>query len=69
MPVPKKRHSNVRQGKRRFSNYRLSANKLGRCPECGAAIMPHHACQSCGKYNGRQVLKIKVKTKKKGKKE
>jgi large subunit ribosomal protein L32 len=68
MPVPKKRHSNVRQGKRRFSNYRLSANQLSRCPECGAAILPHHACPSCGKYNGRQILKIKTKAKK-GKKE
>jgi large subunit ribosomal protein L32 len=67
MPVPKKRHSNVRQGKRRFSNYRLAATKLSRCPDCGAATLPHQACPACGKYNGRQVLKIK--TKKKGKKE
>lgn len=67
MPVPKKRHSNVRQGKRRFSNYRLSPVSYSRCPQCGAPVLPHHACASCGSYKGRPA--IKVKTKKKGKKE
>ncbi|MBU0671747.1 MAG: 50S ribosomal protein L32 [Candidatus Margulisbacteria bacterium] len=67
MPVPKKRHSNVRQGKRRFSNYRLSPAKLSTCPSCGAALLPHHACPSCGTYKGRQVKKIKEKKKGKGK--
>ncbi|MFA4844898.1 MAG: 50S ribosomal protein L32, partial [Candidatus Margulisiibacteriota bacterium] len=36
MPVPKKRHSNIRQGKRRFSNYRLKPFSLSKCPQCGA---------------------------------
>jgi large subunit ribosomal protein L32 len=66
MPVPKKRHSNIRQGKRRFSNYRLSAVALNKCPQCGAAVLPHHACPTCGAYQGRQVIKLKEK---KGKKE
>ncbi|MDD5382225.1 MAG: 50S ribosomal protein L32 [Candidatus Margulisbacteria bacterium] len=66
MPVPKKRHSNVRQGKRRFSNYRLKATAVSHCPDCGAPILSHHVCLSCGKYQGRQVIKIKQK---KGKKE
>jgi large subunit ribosomal protein L32 len=64
MPVPKKRHSNIRQGKRRFSNYQLTAVGLGRCPQCGAPALPHHACPTCGTYKGRVVLKIKPKTKK-----
>jgi len=68
MPVPKKRHSNIRQGKRRFSNYRLSALNLSRCPSCGAPTQPHNACPSCGSYENRPVIKIKEK-KKKGKKE
>lgn len=66
MPMPKKRHSNVRQGKRRFSNYKLSPNAIMSCPACGAAIQSHHACPSCGSYKGRQVIKIK-EPKKKGK--
>ena len=66
MPMPKKRHSNSRQGKRRFSNYKLAPVNLSKCPSCGAAIMPHHACPACGTYKGKTVLKIKEK---KGKKE
>lgn len=68
MPVPKKRHSNIRQGKRRFSNYRLKPVSLCKCPQCSAPTLPHQACPSCGKYEGRLVIKIKTK-KKKGKKE
>ncbi|MBY0462210.1 MAG: 50S ribosomal protein L32, partial [Alphaproteobacteria bacterium] len=29
------------------------------CPNCGLQKLPHHICQGCGHYNGRQVLKIK----------
>ncbi|MDI6732142.1 MAG: 50S ribosomal protein L32 [Candidatus Margulisbacteria bacterium] len=66
MPVPKKRHSNARQGSRRAKNYQLSAKGLGKCPQCGASTLPHQACPACGTYRGRQVIKIKTK---KGKKE
>ena len=63
MPVPKKRHSNIRQGKRRFSNYRLKLTNLSKCPQCGSPTLPHHACPTCGTYEGRAAIKIKVKTK------
>ena len=69
MPVPKKRHSNIRQGKRRFSNYRLKSFSISKCPQCGAPTLPHLACSACGNYQGRPVLKIKPKKKKKGAKE
>jgi hypothetical protein len=29
--------------------------------------VPHQACKSCGYYNGKQVVEIKVKEKKKKK--
>lgn len=61
MPVPKKRHSNIRQGKRRFSNYRLKTFSLSKCPQCGAPTLPHIVCSSCGMFKGRQVLKLKSK--------
>jgi large subunit ribosomal protein L32 len=67
MPVPKKRHSNCRQGKRRASNYRLTAATISRCPQCGGPTLPHHACPTCGTYRGRQVLKLKTKKAKKEK--
>lgn len=61
MPMPKKRHSNRRQGKRRFSNYKLKAKNLSRCPQCGAPTLPHNACKACGTYKGKSVVKIKTK--------
>ncbi|MFH1361062.1 MAG: 50S ribosomal protein L32 [bacterium] len=63
--MPKKRHSNCRQGKRRASNYKLSAKGLGKCSSCGAVCLPHHACRSCGAYKGRPAKKIKQKKNKK----
>ncbi|MFH1542158.1 MAG: 50S ribosomal protein L32 [bacterium] len=67
MPQPKKRHSNVRQGKRRFSNYRIKAKQSSSCVACGAMTLPHHACPKCGNYNGRQTKTIKEKKAKKDK--
>ncbi len=64
MPVPKKRHSRSRQGKRR-ANWKLISANLSECPGCGSPILPHHACPSCGKYQGRSVLAKKEKAEKK----
>jgi hypothetical protein len=41
--------------------------------ECGAARVPHRACQSCGRYKGRVVVdvagKAAAKAQKKAKRE
>jgi len=66
MPVPKKRHSRSRQGKRRAENFRAHLPGLSKCPACGAPTLSHRACTACGTYKGRAVIKIKQK-KKKGK--
>ncbi len=36
---------------------------LEACPQCHSPKMPHHACPTCGTYNGRDVIKIKEKKK------
>ena len=64
MPVPKKRHSNTRTRTRR-ANWKLKPLNLGKCTQCGAVVMSHHACQNCGTYQGRTVLKIEDKAAKK----
>jgi large subunit ribosomal protein L32 len=28
------------------------------CPSCGAPMIPHRACPSCGMYKGRQVIEV-----------
>ena len=64
MPVPKKRHSKSRQGKRR-ANWKLTSANLSKCPGCGSPILPHHACPACGTYQGRSVIIKKEKEEKK----
>ncbi len=63
MPLPKRRHSNQRTRLRR-THYKLHAPTVSECPRCHAPSMPHHACPSCGYYNGRLVLTVKEKQKK-----
>jgi len=63
MPVPKKRQSSSRQWKRR-ANWKLKSVNLSACPDCGSPTLPHHACPSCGRYQGRSVIEIKQKSEK-----
>ena len=61
MAVPKKKTSKGKRDQRRKSNWKLTLPEITTCPECGAKIAPYTACSTCGKYKGRQVVKIKVK--------
>jgi large subunit ribosomal protein L32 len=40
--------------------WKASAPTLAPCPNnaCGQLKPPHHACQNCGQYQGRQVLSV-----------
>jgi len=64
LALPKRRHSGARQAKRR-THYKLTAPNVVECPRCHAPRLPHHVCQSCGFYNGRLVLEVKEREKKK----
>jgi large subunit ribosomal protein L32 len=55
MPNPKRRHSRARQASRRATQ-RLDIPQLVKCSNCGAAILPHHVCNACGYYRGRQMI-------------
>jgi large subunit ribosomal protein L32 len=55
MAVPKKKVSKSRRDMRR-SHHRLRAVNLGECSNCGELKLPHHVCQACGHYNGREVI-------------
>lgn len=59
---PKKRHSRQRQGKRRASIHLTLARTVS-CLNCGADILTHQICPSCGFYKGKQVVKKKDKSK------
>jgi large subunit ribosomal protein L32 len=56
--LPKKRHTNARQGNRR-AHHKVKLPQLTICPQCRQPRQSHHACPNCGSYRGRQVLKAK----------
>ncbi len=63
MSVPKKKkcRSSVRSGR---AHHALKSKELGKCPNCGKAVMPHRVCQNCGQYRGRVILDTTKKIKK-----
>ena len=58
MPHPKKRTSKTARNQRR-SHHSLKEIFILACEKCGSPIKPHHACLSCGFYNGKNVLEKK----------
>lgn len=58
MAVPKSKVSRQRRNKRRSSVWKLEAPSIVQCSNCGAYHLPHRACKACGKYDGREVIKV-----------
>ncbi len=54
MAVPKKKISRSRRGMRR-SQDRVKSMAHNECPNCGELKRPHHVCDACGHYAGREV--------------
>ncbi|MDZ8120102.1 50S ribosomal protein L32 [Pontiella agarivorans] len=58
MAVPKRKTSKSKTASRKAQNMKKPIARASSCPQCGAPAQPHHACKSCGYYNGRQVLTV-----------
>ena len=58
MPVPKRRQSKSRRDKRRLQDG-LPMPTWTVCSQCGEASRPHHVCEKCGYYKGKQIVEIK----------
>ncbi|OGG01830.1 50S ribosomal protein L32 [Candidatus Gottesmanbacteria bacterium RBG_16_52_11] len=58
-PLPKRRHSTRRGGKRKAS-IRQKLTGLVPCKNCSSMIRPHRICPNCGFYNGKEILKPKT---------
>lgn len=57
----RKNRSQTKQGR---SHHALTEPTLSKCSNCGELRRPHHMCQECGFYKGRQVMDLKaLKTK------
>lgn len=59
MAHPKHRVSKQRRNKRR-THYKAEAPTLGKCSNCGSAVIFHRVCPECGYYRGRQIIEKKA---------
>ncbi len=55
MAVPKRKTSKSKRDMRR-THQKAAAPNPTTGPQCGEAVLPHHACPSCGSYKGRTVI-------------
>ena len=55
MAVPFRKVSKTRKNMRR-THYKIAANGLVKCSNCGEMIRPHRVCPKCGFYKGEQVV-------------
>lgn len=55
MAVPARRTSKAKKAKRR-THYKLQVPGMSVCSNCGEMKRSHHACSSCGYYDGRDVM-------------
>ncbi|MGM9882534.1 MAG: 50S ribosomal protein L32 [Bacilli bacterium] len=62
MAVPFRKVSKTRRDMRR-THYKVTANGLVECSNCGAKIRPHRACPKCGFYKGVDTSKKVEETK------
>lgn len=62
MAVPFRKVSKTRRDMRR-THYKITANGLVECTNCGAKIRPHRACPKCGFYKGVDTAKKVEETK------
>jgi large subunit ribosomal protein L32 len=60
--VVRMRANRSKRGKRR-SHQALTGARVSLC-ECGASRLPHRACASCGKYNGRVIIDVVARAQK-----
>jgi large subunit ribosomal protein L32 len=60
MPLPKRRQSSTRRDKRRTHD-NLTPATVVECSNCGETARPHHMCEKCGFYKGKQITEIKKK--------
>lgn len=58
MAVPKRKTSKSRRDKRR-THFKAKMPAWATCSNCGESCRPHHVCNNCGHYNGKEIIEIK----------
>lgn len=57
--VPFRKVSKTRKRMRRSHNA-LTAVGVVKCSNCGEMIKPHRVCPKCGKYKGKEAIKVEA---------
>ena len=57
MAEPKNKTSKARRDSRRSSVWKLSAPGIVKC-SCGEFVLSHRVCKACGKYDGKEIIKV-----------
>ena len=60
MAVAQQRKSRSKRDMRRAQHDKITLPNLAICDNCGADILSHRACPSCGWYRGRVAVPVKV---------
>ncbi|MCA9514380.1 MAG: 50S ribosomal protein L32 [Myxococcales bacterium] len=58
MAVPKRKKSKAKTRARRANHDRTTLPNISICSNCGADMVSHRACTSCGWYNGRVAVPV-----------
>ncbi|TNF28293.1 MAG: 50S ribosomal protein L32 [Deltaproteobacteria bacterium] len=62
MAVPPRKKSKAKRRSRRAQHDRITLPNIAICENCGADMLSHHACPSCGYYRGRVAVVIAAET-------
>ena len=57
MIAPKQKLSKARRDKRRSNVWKLEVPGMAKC-SCGEYVLSHRICKACGKYDGKEVMKV-----------
>ena len=60
LPKRKKSHSRANN---RLSHNAQKPPAVDICPQCHSPKLPHHACPTCGTYNGLEIINVKARKK------
>jgi len=56
--VPPRKTSKAKRRSRRAQHDRITMPNVSICDNCGADVLSHRACPSCGQYRGRVVFAV-----------
>jgi len=57
---PKRKTSKARRDRRRSNVWKLTMPGMNKC-SCGEFVLSHRICKACGKYNGKEMIKVEDK--------